>query len=144
MTIENKRRGWKGTSSLVSWTRTLTVEAEASAPRPVDEIGVDEIKRVVAPIWEAGLKMEGRPRVGRAHRPLGYRSARHPATVFDVARAHDWRSADNPAAWTVFKHILPEGPKGEKSTTVDRLARRPGHNVPPAREREHERTGART
>ena len=113
ITIENKRRGWKGTSSLVSWTRTLTVEAEALADRPVDEIGVDEIKRVVAPIWEAGLKTtEGRPRKG------GLTAARlslaRIATVFDVARAHGWRSSDNPAAWSMFKHILPEGPKAKK------------------------------
>ena len=33
------------------------------------------------------------------------------AIVFDFARAHGWRSADNPAAWSTFKHIAPDQPK---------------------------------
>ncbi len=109
LTIEKKRRGWKGTSSLVAWTRTLTQEAKPLALRPIDEIGVDEVKRIVAPLWEAGLRTQGRPRKG------GLAAARlsltRIATVFDVARAHGWRSSDNPAAWSIFRHILPEGPK---------------------------------
>jgi integrase len=109
--IENRRRGWKGTSSLDAWTRTMD-DAKALDDRPVDEITVDEIKRVIAPLWEAGLSTQGRPRKG------GLTAARlslaRIAIVFDVARAHGWRSADNPAAWATFKHILPEGPKGEK------------------------------
>ena len=35
-------------------------------------------------------------------------------TVFDYAKAHGWRSADNPASWSTFKFIMPDRPKAAK------------------------------
>jgi integrase len=100
--IERKRPGWKGgeqSSSLGAWTRTLMDLAKPLHQRPVDEIAVADIKRVVAPKWDAGFHDEARLALGRI------------AEVFDYATAHGLRLGDNPAAWSVFKHIAPAAPK---------------------------------
>ena len=55
-------------------------------------------------------------RSGTAAIETGAPPARRIETVFDYAKAHGWRTGDNPAAWGVFEHILqaqgPTGPKG--------------------------------
>jgi integrase len=82
--------------------RTLVREAAKLHPRPVGEIGVEEIKRAVAPIWARGGHVEARMALTRLE------------SVFGYAIAHGWRSADNPASWTkLFKHIAPARPFGD-------------------------------
>jgi integrase len=102
LTLAKKTNGWKGgerSTSYGAWVRTLEIEAKPLHPRPVDEIGVDEVKRIVAAKWGKGFHDEARMGLARI------------ATVFDYAKAHGWRSTDNPAAWSVFKHIAPDQPK---------------------------------
>jgi integrase len=104
LALAKKLGGWKGgerSTSYAAWVRTIK-EAKALHQRPVDEIGLEEVKRVVAAKWDRGFHHEARMALARI------------ATVFDYARAHGWRSADNPAAWTIFKHIAPDRPKAAK------------------------------
>jgi integrase len=105
LALAKKVSGWKGgerSTSHAAWVRTIDSEARSLHHRPVDEIAVDEVKRVVAAKWDQGFHDEARMALARI------------ATVFDYARAHGWRSADNPAAWSTFKHIAPDRPKAAK------------------------------
>jgi len=105
LTLAKKAGGWKGaerSTSYAAWVRTIDVEAKALHRLAVDEIGVAEVKRVVAAKWDQGFHDEARMALSRL------------ATVFDYAKAHGWRSADNPAAWSIFKHIAPDRPKAAR------------------------------
>jgi integrase len=106
--------GWKGGKASTSyghWTRTLIARAKPLAKRPVDEITVDEIKRIVSPLWEKGHHGEARLSLMRMGQVFGY------------AIAHGWRPGDipNPASWEqVFKHIAPKTrPNGKHHPAVE-------------------------
>ena len=108
--IATRRKGqWRvsandgRTSSLDEWTKHLKVDCKPIADRYVGEIGVDDIKPVVPRPWRDG-------RANTARRLL-----KRIETVFECAKAHGWRKADNPATWSIFQHIFqasaPTGPK---------------------------------
>ena len=108
--IATRRKGqWRvsandgRTSSLDEWTKHLKVDCKPIADRYVGEIGVDDIKPVVRRPWRDG-------RANTARRLL-----KRIETVFECAKAHGWRKADNPATWSIFQHIFqasaPTGPK---------------------------------
>jgi integrase len=100
MTLAKKLGGWKGGAdgtSAAQWRRTFDIEAKALGPRPIDEITVADIKRTVAPMWDRGNHAAARMSLGRIE------------TVFAYAIAHGW-ATNNPAAWSVFKHIMPDAP----------------------------------
>jgi integrase len=108
--IEARRRNWRTnanngrTSSLDDWTKHLKVDCKRIANRSVADIGVDDIKPIVKPVWDSG------------HTNTARRLLRHIESTLDYAKAHGWRKADNPAAWGVFQHILQaQGPSGPKS-----------------------------
>lgn len=108
--IEARRKNWRvnatngRTSSLDDWTKHLMIDCKRIASRAVDDIGVDDIKPVVKPLWDSG------------HTNTARRLLRHIESTLDYAKAHSWRKADNPAAWGVFQHILQaQGPSGPKS-----------------------------
>ena len=85
LTLAKKAGGWKGgasSTSYAAWARTSTGEAKALHNRPVDEIGVEEIKRVVAPLWERASR---RPSVAQG------RAVRRPA--LDQPHRHRIRAA---------------------------------------------------
>jgi integrase len=101
--IEAKRSGWRTsfegkTTSLDIWTKTMEVDCGPIANKAIDEIGVDDIKRIVSPYWDRGCLKAGYDLVKRIE------------AVFDYAIAHGWRSAANPAAWSVFKQLWPAPP----------------------------------
>jgi len=107
--IEARRTGWRvsvnegRTSSLDDWTKHLMVDCKRIANRAVGDIGIDEIKPIVRPAWDSG------------HAHTARRLLKHIETVFDYAKANGWRTADNPATWALFKHILQaQGPSGPK------------------------------
>ena len=78
--------------------------ASASPTARSADIGVDDIKPIVKPVWDSG------------HTNTARRLLRHIESTLDYAKAHGWRKADNPAAWGVFEHILQaQGPSGPKS-----------------------------
>jgi integrase len=92
------------TSSFNEWTRSLTVDCKPISQRYVGDIGVGDIKPIVKPYFDSGHEASGRRLLNRIE------------TVFDYAKAHEWRTADNPATWAIFEHILQGGgPTGPKS-----------------------------
>ena len=71
--IEARRKKWRinanngRTSSLDDWTKHLTVDCKRIASRAVEEIGVDDIKPIVKPVWDSGHDQHGAP-PAQAHR----------------------------------------------------------------------------
>jgi integrase len=111
LTIATKQSGWRTsfegrTSTLDTWTRNMEVDCAAIADKPIDEIELADIKRIVSPYWDRGHLKAGRDLVKRIE------------TVFDYAFAHGWRTAANPAAWAVFKVLWP----GETASKEHRAA----------------------
>ena len=107
--IEARRSNWRTsandgrTSSLDMWTKSLTVHCKRIASRLVSDIGVDDIRLLVKPIWDRGHVASARRLLNRIE------------LTFDYAIAHGWRTADNPATWKKFQHILQaQGPSGPK------------------------------
>lgn len=98
--IEAKRGQWRtsaegATASLDLWTRNMERDCAPIAPKAIDEIGVADIKQIVSIYWDRGNLRTAHDLVKRIE------------AVFDYAIAHGWRTAANPAAWTVFKEIWP-------------------------------------
>jgi integrase len=105
--IEKREKSWRANpvtgrrSSLADWRKHLMVDAKALAGRDVAEITVEDVKRIIAPYWDAGRHQTARLVLSRI------------ATTLDYAKAHGWRTADNPAAWAIFAHIAPRKPNGK-------------------------------
>jgi integrase len=79
----------------------MTLE-EYARPLPVAEIGTTDVLRVLTPLWQRVPETASRLRA-RVEAVLGY------------ATAHNWRSGDNPAAWTThLEFILPKRPRLER------------------------------
>jgi hypothetical protein len=68
----------------------------------VEDIGVEDIKRVVAPFWDQNKHTSARKLLNRIEQ------------VIEYALAHGWRTADNPASWKRFQYIAPSLPKNGK------------------------------
>ena len=68
------------------WKHSLEVKAEALRDKRVDRITVDDVLKVLEPLWEVQNETASRLR-GRIER------------VLDYAKARGLRSGDNPAAW---------------------------------------------
>jgi integrase len=98
--IAQHKGGWS-VSSLGAWTRSTGRDAASLAKLKIDEIAVEDVKRCVAPLWDAGCLEAARLTLKRLE------------SMFNYARAHGWTQADNPAAWGVFQYIMPKRPKGE-------------------------------
>jgi integrase len=101
--IAAKQSGWRTsfegrTSTLDTWTKNMEVDCAPIAAKAIDEITVDDIKRVVSPHWDKNHHKTARELISRI------------GQVFDYAIAHGWRSAANPAGWSVFKHLSPTAP----------------------------------
>ena len=101
--IAAKQSGWRTSfegmaHSLDAWTKSMEVDCARIANKAIDEIGVDDIKRVVSPHWDQGHHKTARDLISRI------------GQVFDYAIAHGWRSSANPAGWSVFKHLSPAAP----------------------------------
>lgn len=90
---------WKGAKTKDGWMRSIDSHAAAIKNLPVDEIGVEEVLKVLRPLWTTKAESAGKLR-DRLER------------VFDYARVMKYRSGDNPAIWkgNLF-HLLPPRPK---------------------------------
>lgn len=88
--IEAHATEWKNAKHRQQWANTLaTYASPAIGARPVSEISLLDIRRVLDPIWTTKPETASRLR-GRIEAVLAY------ATV------HGWRSGDNPARWQGF------------------------------------------
>lgn len=87
---------WKNAKHAAQWTNTIRAHASPVIGKmPVDAIGLDEVLRVLKPIWETKSETASRLR-GRIE------------SVLDYAAVHKWRTGENPARWTGFlDQVLP-------------------------------------
>ncbi|MDD2861100.1 MAG: integrase arm-type DNA-binding domain-containing protein [Acidiphilium sp.] len=87
---------WKNAKHAAQWTATIRAYASPMIGRmPVDAIGLDEVLRVLQPIWETKSETASRLR-GRIE------------SVLDFGAVHKWRTGENPARWTGFlDQVLP-------------------------------------
>lgn len=101
--IAARSKGWrtnvttKRDASAAEWTRTLTVDCKPLAGRYIDEIEVEDVERVVQRFFDADQFPSLKKALNRIK------------TVFDYARAKQWRKTDNPASAAIFNHIFPVG-----------------------------------
>jgi integrase len=101
--FENRSPGWKkGSSTPGAWVKSINVDCKALLKLPVGEIGVHQVKSVVAPFWDRGNLVAGRGLLSRIELVLAY------------ATAHEWRVGDNPASWSIFQHLFPHRQNGGK------------------------------
>ena len=86
---------WRNAKHRAQWRMTLTEYATPISAMKVSEIGTDDVLRVLNPLWQSRPETASRLR-GRIER------------VLDFAKAHGWRSGENPALWRGhLKSILP-------------------------------------
>jgi integrase len=101
--FRNRSPGWKkGSSTPGAWVRSLTRDCKPLLKMPVGEIGVHQVKSVVAPFWTRNKLVAGRALLSRIELVLAF------------ATAHEWRSGDNPASWSIFQHLFPHRANGGK------------------------------
>jgi integrase len=81
------RAGWRGVRSEQSWRASLMRHVvPVFGRKPVGEVTVEDVLKALAPIWTAQAVTAARVR-------------NRIEMVLDYARAHGWRSGENPARW---------------------------------------------
>jgi integrase len=98
--IAAKQSEWRtsaegATMSLDTWTRSVERDCAPIHNKAIDEVTVEDIKRIVSPYWDRGNLRTAHDLVKRIE------------VIFDYAFAHGWRTKPNPAAWAVFKELWP-------------------------------------
>jgi len=92
--IKANKAGWRNAKHAAQWESTLTKyvypvlgsSQVAIGDMPVANVGVEEITKVLNPIWSVKTETASRVR-GRVE------------TVLDWAKAHGYRTGENPARW---------------------------------------------
>ena len=86
--IESHRAGWKNDKHIAQWKSTLRMyAAPIIGKKPVDRITVEDVLKVLKPIWTEKPETASRLR-GRIEKVLGW------------ATAMKFRTGDNPATWS--------------------------------------------
>lgn len=97
--IEGQKSGWKNAKHIQQWENTLKTHCTLINKKRVNEITVSDVLAVLKPIWETTPETASRVR-GRIERVLG------------AAKAKEYRSGENPAAWKDnLDHLLPSPKK---------------------------------
>jgi integrase len=84
--IESMSSSWSSNKHRAQWKMTLTVYCEPLRSKPVAEVGIEDVLKVLKPLWATKPETASRLR-GRIER------------VLDFARARGQRSGENPARW---------------------------------------------
>jgi integrase len=84
--IKSKRREWRSEVHAAQWSSTLNDYCGPIRDLAVDEIDTQAVLAVLQPLWSRIPETASRLR-GRVE------------AVLDYAKAHGWRSGENPAAW---------------------------------------------
>lgn len=94
--ITDNKAGWRNAKHLQQWKNTLETYAYPEiGTLAVSSVDVADVLKVLKPIWATKPETASRLR-GRIE------------TVLDYAKAHKWRSGDNPARWKgTLDHMLP-------------------------------------
>jgi integrase len=102
--IADHRAGWRPRGEL-HWRQSLAVHVlPALGAKPVGQVGVEDVLRVLSPIWSTKTTMAV---ILRSRIEL----------VLDYARAHGWRSGENPAVWRGnLRSLLPPPAKVHRVT----------------------------
>jgi integrase len=77
---------WSNDKSIRQWKDTVDVKAKAIRDRPIADIETADILKVLQPIWQKTPETASRVR-GRLE------------NILDYAKAHHWRTGENPARW---------------------------------------------
>ena len=96
-----KASEWRNEKHRSQWRMTLETYAAPLWALPVDEVATEAVLSVLRPIWQRAPETASRLR-GRIE------------AVLDFAKAHGWRSGENPAAWR--GHLALILPKRQKLT----------------------------
>jgi integrase len=100
--IRSKRSGWRSAVHAQQWEGTLRDYCAAIWSSPVDAIDTKAVLGVITPHWQRVPETASRLR-GRIE------------AVLDYAKAHGWRSGENPAAWrNHLALILPDRKRLER------------------------------
>jgi hypothetical protein len=107
--IASHESGWKNEKHIAQWKSTLkTYASPVLGKMRVDEINIEDILKVLKPIWISKPETASRLR-GRIEKVLGW------------ATAMKYRGGENPAAWTgALQHLLPPPPRSRRSSTTRR------------------------
>ncbi len=93
--LASMESGWRNEKHRAQWRMTLERYAAPIREKKVSEIETDDVLRVLKPLWQDRSETASRLR-GRIER------------VLDYAKAHGWRSGENPALWRGhLKNVLP-------------------------------------
>jgi len=94
--IASHESGWKNDKHIAQWKSTLaTYCGPVIGKTPIDQISVEDVLKVLKPIWTKKPETASRLR-GRIEKVIGW------------ATAMKYRSGENPAAWTgALQHLLP-------------------------------------
>jgi integrase len=84
--IQSKRSGWRSDKHARQWAATLETYAKQLRGMPVADVDTAAGLSVLKPHWQRVPETTNRLR-GRSE------------AVLDYAKAHGWRSGENPAAW---------------------------------------------
>ena len=85
--IQAHKVGWKSAKTLYIWRHSLEhYAAKAFGAVAIDKIDNPMVLALLRPIWNEKPETAGRVR-------------RHVESVLNFARAHEYRTGDNPAAW---------------------------------------------
>jgi integrase len=102
--IQARSSGWRTSSegrasSMTDWVKSFVHDCKPIRSKAVEDISVEDVKKCVQPYWEKGQHATARRLLNRIELAIEY------------ALAHNWRTADNPAAWKRFQHLAPASPK---------------------------------
>lgn len=85
---------WRGAKTEARWRNMLTRHAADIRERPIAEIDIEDVKRVLKPLW--GVKQETAEKLRECIE-----------RVLDSAKVEKYRTGDNPAAWKGnLEHVL--------------------------------------
>jgi integrase len=96
--IADQAAGWRNFKHAAQWTSTLATYAFATlGPIAVDAVSTEDVLAVLRPIWTKKTETASRVR-GRIE------------VILDAAKAHGWRTGENPARWRGHLSILLPAP----------------------------------
>jgi hypothetical protein len=106
--------GWKkGSTSPAACAKTINQDCKNLHRMPVAEITEDHVWSVIEPFVARNNLVAAKLALNRIHYILG------------CAKAHKWRSRDNPASWDIFQFKIsarPNGGKRQEDSPDDRMA----------------------
>jgi integrase len=112
--LDSMEKGWRNEKHRAQWRMTLEHYAAPIRDKRVSEVGIEDVLAILKPLWQSRPETASRLR-GRIER------------VLDYAKAHGWRSGENPALWRGhLQNVLP----ARKKLTRGHHAAMPYREVP--------------